>query len=804
MTVSTEVDHNDYTGNGVTTSFPYTFRIFTKTDLMVQVVDLNENITVLALDTDYSVTGAGAYSGGSVVLSSPLANGWQISISRELPATQETDLRNQGKFYAEVHEDAFDKLTMMIQQVRTWFNLSLRKPTFIANYYDALNNRIRNLRDPSQAQDAATKNYVDSQIVDNTNAWQEGDRVLDQKIDANFRRTLRVPESNVEEIFPVSGRRNSLFGWNSSGRPVPIFSMTDTADLALKLASNEDGLGDSLVGHRRRTVRERLDDEVSVLDFGPANQFGTAMMAAMDYVMSQGGGTIFVPGRSYTLDTTIVKTLTADIHIRMSKGADVAVKSPMDVYNLDAGDFQFFLDSGKTTVSLSALGVGLAVFRITGRTLQQTCRIEGHTLRKTGSNNIGYFVYAVGANAPEFMHNHISAASIVYHLESSTENSSSGLIANAMEAEISSNKVYNCSVAVEIVNKGYYGCEGVIIAFNKFVCGDTAIRVIADASLRSAYMPPLIQVISNHLNAYKAISAQKISRLFFSKNDIQSKFRADDTVSGMIELYSCQGWSIVDNEFAAVSQDGSGRSNTNSPIFLGELDSVLPNAYGTIGGNTFWLDGMTAKAIDMSSTAAYTGQRIKYGLNTLQSLSAITSRAYGSKLKISEENSLSTYDVSEGLAYSSADANYAFDSALGILYIKGAAPARDLHIISTNVVPNGATINKMVAENTFGKQLVIQFSAAEITFTHGVNLIAPDQKTTKLWLPAFVITEFFNNQQCRIVSVSGVASRHVVPVNPGSGAPGSVGDEYYNASSGEWKRYFPGTGWRVISTSANN
>jgi hypothetical protein len=75
---------------------------------------------------------------------------------------------------------------------------------------------------------------------------------------------------------------------------------------------------------------------------------------------------------------------------------------------------------------------------------------------------------------------------------------------------------------------------------------------------------------------------------------------------------------------------------------------------------------MTAKAIDMSSTAAYTGQRIKYGLNTLQSLSAITSRAYGSKLKISEENSLSTYDVSEGLAYSSADANYAFDSALGI------------------------------------------------------------------------------------------------------------------------------------------
>ncbi|EFI0172671.1 hypothetical protein BG940_002576 [Escherichia coli] len=69
MTVSTEVDHNEYTGNGVTTTFPYTFRIFQKSDLVVQVVDLNENITELILDTDYIVTGAGGYNGGNIILS---------------------------------------------------------------------------------------------------------------------------------------------------------------------------------------------------------------------------------------------------------------------------------------------------------------------------------------------------------------------------------------------------------------------------------------------------------------------------------------------------------------------------------------------------------------------------------------------------------------------------------------------------------------------------------------------------------------------------------------------------------------
>ena len=165
MTVSTEVNHNEYTGNGVTTTFPYAFRIFQASDLLVTTSDTNGTLRTLTLNTDYTVSGVGSYSGGTVILPVPLGNGWSISIERDLPVVQETDLRNQGRFFAETHEGAFDYLTMLIQQCFGWLRLALLKPNLLARYYDAKQNRISNLADPKGSQDAV--NY--KTVLDLTN-----------------------------------------------------------------------------------------------------------------------------------------------------------------------------------------------------------------------------------------------------------------------------------------------------------------------------------------------------------------------------------------------------------------------------------------------------------------------------------------------------------------------------------------------------------------------------------------------------------------------------------------------------------
>ena len=116
MTVSSTTNKVSYSGNGVTVTFPYTFKIFADGDLTVTLRSSAGVETTKALTTHFTVTGAGDEAGGNVVMLTAPATGETLVIKRELDLTQETDYVDNDPFPAESHEEALDRLTMIEQQ----------------------------------------------------------------------------------------------------------------------------------------------------------------------------------------------------------------------------------------------------------------------------------------------------------------------------------------------------------------------------------------------------------------------------------------------------------------------------------------------------------------------------------------------------------------------------------------------------------------------------------------------------------------------------------------------------------------
>ena len=128
MTVSSlTAKSGPYTANGTQTVFAYGFKVFAAGDLQV-VRTVAGAEAVLALNVDYTVSGVGSDLGGNVTMVTAPAAGALITIVRSVPLTQEVDLRNQSGFYPEVHERAFDRSTMQVQQLNELIGRGLRVP----------------------------------------------------------------------------------------------------------------------------------------------------------------------------------------------------------------------------------------------------------------------------------------------------------------------------------------------------------------------------------------------------------------------------------------------------------------------------------------------------------------------------------------------------------------------------------------------------------------------------------------------------------------------------------------------------
>ncbi len=221
MTETVSKNFQQWVGDGSTDA--YTLSNVTLLDDTHLAVYLDD--TIQAVATDYTVSMDSQIA--TVTFLTPPATGQRVSIVREEPFEQNTDLTTVNTFRAEGFEGALDAIVRQI--FRLWHRLtrSLSLPDSNldgAGQFDARSNRIGNVADPTDEQDAVTKAFADSNYAHQATAGGDMFKaVYDTDGDG------KVNEAVTADVVPWSGLTGVPVSFMPSSH---THTASDTADFS--------------------------------------------------------------------------------------------------------------------------------------------------------------------------------------------------------------------------------------------------------------------------------------------------------------------------------------------------------------------------------------------------------------------------------------------------------------------------------------------------------------------------------------------------------------------------------------------
>ena len=119
MTVSSTINKSTYIADGVTTVFAYNWLLPSVSDMEVWFENIEQ-------PSGWTVLGAGDPNGGTVTFDVAPVDQTEITLLRSIAIDQEMDLRPYDPFPADTVEDAFDKLTLICQDIQEQVDRSLK------------------------------------------------------------------------------------------------------------------------------------------------------------------------------------------------------------------------------------------------------------------------------------------------------------------------------------------------------------------------------------------------------------------------------------------------------------------------------------------------------------------------------------------------------------------------------------------------------------------------------------------------------------------------------------------------------
>lgn len=327
MTVPSQTNKDQQAGNGVSTVFTVPFRILAATHLEV-LATIAGATTTLVLTTDYAVSGVGNPN-TTVTFVVPPAIGTMITFLRNVPKTQETDYVPNDPFPAQSHENALDKLTMIVQQQQERIDASLSlapetppgvsaslPPPASLNLigWDAFATSLRNFT----AGDIGTTLAFSNFIADKFTA-APGQTVFPLTADPGALANLDVSIDGVTQVpgvdydylgtaltfaVPLVGGESVLARY---GTALPS-GITSAAAVQFQQAG---------IGTVMRTMQDKARDAVSMLDWfnaaqiaqvrarGAALDLSVPMQAAINDMAANGGGVIYLPRGTYRCNVVL-------------------------------------------------------------------------------------------------------------------------------------------------------------------------------------------------------------------------------------------------------------------------------------------------------------------------------------------------------------------------------------------------------------------------------------------------------------------------------------------------------------------
>ena len=175
--MANEVDYLpvSYKGNGSTKDFPFDWKIFSDTDIIVKIINQNNEEILLELKNDYDVSFGSI--GGNISFKIAPEDGTNILISREISNYQPKEYSTSVGFQGSEIETSFDKTSCCLQ------DMDYKIKQFKENFTDEINEKIDIYKEDTNNQIEELESLIDSNKEEINQDFQEFTNQINSTID---------------------------------------------------------------------------------------------------------------------------------------------------------------------------------------------------------------------------------------------------------------------------------------------------------------------------------------------------------------------------------------------------------------------------------------------------------------------------------------------------------------------------------------------------------------------------------------------------------------------------------------------